>query len=758
MYFLAPAFAFFTVLFVVPVIIHLVGRRRARVRRFPAMAFLLAGHRRVAQRTRLRQVLLMLLRAAVMAAVPLCLAKPYVTARSDLPAQVGGTQSAVLLLDDSLSMRYRLGGESLFARAQRRAARVLDALGRDADVALVLGSRGAPAPVPELTGDRARLLRALGGLHPSYRSADLGTAIKRAAQILSTGRGSERRIYLFSDLAAHAFDGSVGPPADIEVVPVDVTEGKALPNRAVVDLKVDAAPTLGPHGVRVIAEVANFAEAPARELPVTLLVDGKAVARGLLDLTGRGRAAKRFYHVLGRGGPGPAEVAASKAGGPLEALERESRAGANSAPGIHDISVEIGGDDLPADDRRFLRIEVQRTLRVLIVDGEPRTLRRDDEIFFLETALRPGDRDDSQIELSTVAPEELPRRSLSEYDAIFLCNVKAQDLTRGQRARPLLDYVAGGGGLFISVGENVDPDAYNGALGELLPQALAGTKTTGPLRRSSSGAAAAGADDGVQESTLTGPGERLGRMDRRHPLLVPFIGGHAAESLGEARFFRYMLLRPTPRSTGEAGEGGNAPSVILSYDTGAPALLERAHGAGRVLLFTSSIDRDWNDLPIQPAYLPLMQQAVRYLSRAPLKEPEPPALVGQRHEIRLHDGDSRVELTLPSGQKRLFEGERLRGRRLLGFSDTEEPGLYRVAAAGEGSVLRPRPVEFFAVNVDPVESDLRRAAAARIEGLSRPVQRGGEHSVPLRRVELWHLLGALLLLLLLGEALLLREK
>src|SRR5207302_1863543 len=120
------------------------------------------------------------------------------------------------------------------------------------------------------------------------------------------------------------------------------------------------------------------------------------------------------------------------------------------------------------------------------------------------------------------------------------------------------------------------------------------------------------------------------RASIRLPLLLPFGGGHAIESLMEARFGRYMLLRPTPRSSEGADKGGT--QVILSYDTGAPALLDRALQGGRVLLFTSTIDRDWNDLPIQPAFLPLMQQAVRYLSRAPLREPEPPALVGQRHE------------------------------------------------------------------------------------------------------------------------------
>ena len=71
-----------------PVLIHLMGRRRARVRPLPTLLLLYASHRRVAQRTQLRHLLLLLLRILVLVGVPLCLAKPFFETASDLPAQV----------------------------------------------------------------------------------------------------------------------------------------------------------------------------------------------------------------------------------------------------------------------------------------------------------------------------------------------------------------------------------------------------------------------------------------------------------------------------------------------------------------------------------------------------------------------------------------------------------------------------------------------------------------------------------------------
>jgi hypothetical protein len=184
-----------------------------------------------------------------------------------------------------------------------------------------------------------------------------------------------------------------------------------------------------------------------------------------------------------------------------------------------------------------------------------------------------------------------------------------------------------------------------------------------------------------------------------------------------------------------------------------PLLVEGKHGAGRVLLLTTTIDRDWSDLALQPAYLPLMQQAARYLARAALRPPDAPAQVGQPHELQLADGDQRVEVTSPSKATRSFDPGRVAGRRQLGFDATDEPGFYRVAAGGSAFAVARRPAADFAVNVDQSESDLARVEPAKLAGLSRP--RATPSGKPAkRRVELWHALGAALLGLLLVEGLL----
>ena len=82
--------------------------------------------------------------------------------------------------------------------------------------------------------------------------------------------------------------------------------------------------------------------------------------------------------------------------------------------------MEIDHDSFTLDDRRACRVEASRGLRVLLVDGDPRTVRTEDEAFFLEAALRAGG---SGFAVTTVLPDDVGNRDLGSYGAVFMANV-----------------------------------------------------------------------------------------------------------------------------------------------------------------------------------------------------------------------------------------------------------------------------------------------------------------------------------------------
>ncbi|MEO7669026.1 MAG: VWA domain-containing protein, partial [Polyangia bacterium] len=698
------------------------------------------AERQVAARRRLRDAVLLVVRTAAAAALPLLFARPYTQVRSDLPAMTDRPQSAAIVLDDSASLQRRrgaIGSGTLFDSARARARSLLENMAPQSDVALVLGSEGARAPIAEPSTDRPRLLAAVDGLTCSAARGDLSAAVARAGQILQTGAHRERRIYLITDLQATGFaaDGPAVPasalstptgPIGITVLPVgvqghgqgqgEVQQDDSWDNRAVVEVGAEPAPEAGVQGVAVMAEIANFSARPAAHLGVTLRLDGEEVARGFIDVPPHGRVRKKFLHAFAGGGA------------------------------AHQAEVEIDADRFTLDDRRLARVEVSRGLRVLVVDGDPRTVRNEDEVFFLEAALRAGG---GRFQVQVAMPDELAARKLDGYAAIFLANVARPT---AEAAAALVRYVEAGGGLFIAVGDRVDSDLWNQRLHRVLPQPLG-------LRRT------AAARPGVQEGETvdTRPAERLAPIDRRHALLAGFSGGSSGggEGLTSARFFQYMLLEPTPDNA--------ARVVVLRYESGAPALVESEVGRGRVLLLTTTVDREWTDLPIRPGFLPLIQESARRLAGVPSGDAISALLVGATREIPAGQDDRRIEVIKPDGNGRALAPEArnvanprddtgksaaaARAARAVVFRDTDQPGTYRVRAFRNNGASFDRPDETFVVNVDTRESDPAVLSPER-----RPDRLASKHGdanlAPKRQMELWHVLGAALVALLLLESIL----
>jgi hypothetical protein len=196
---------------------------------------------------------------------------------------------------------------------------------------------------------------------------------------------------------------------------------------------------------------------------------------------------------------------------------------------------------------------------------------------------------------------------------------------------------------------------------------------------------------------------------------------------------------------------------VLRYESGAPALVEADVGRGRVLLLTTTIDREWTDLPIRPGFLPLVQESARFLAGAPSGDAVSALGVGQRREITLGPEDARVEVVKPGGESRWLIPEAraasdAHARRTVTFTETDEPGLYRVRASRTDGAVTDRSDESFVVNVDPAESDPARLADDKRPDRARAAAGGG--AAPKRRLELWHALSAAVLALVLAESLL----
>src|SRR3954470_3508621 len=140
MQFVAPALLLGLFAAALPWLVHLIGKRKATPVRFAAMQLLLRSEKRVSARRRLRELLLLLARTATAASLPLIFARPFTERPADVPAASLDVQSAVILLDDSASLRRARGGGTLFDVVKDKARSLARLFPSDSEVALVLSS------------------------------------------------------------------------------------------------------------------------------------------------------------------------------------------------------------------------------------------------------------------------------------------------------------------------------------------------------------------------------------------------------------------------------------------------------------------------------------------------------------------------------------------------------------------------------------------------------------------------------------------
>ena len=181
-----------------------------------------------------------------------------------------------------------------------------------------------------------------------------------------------------------------------------------------------------------------------------------------------------------------------------------------------------------------------------------------------------------------------------------------------------------------------------------------------------------------------GDSARIGTLEYGHPVFEPFRAPRSGD-FAVARIFGYRAVAPVPSA-----------QVLARFDGGAPALLERRTGTGRVLLWTSTLDLAWSDFPLKPVFLPFIHRAARYLSA--YTEPAPWSTVGQVLDASFGAAATTpggAVVVTPSGRQVPIEEE---GSEVL---ELTEQGFYELrtkASEGVAAVV--------ASNVDSVESDL----------------------------------------------------
>jgi hypothetical protein len=691
----------------VPVIIHLLNRRRYRIVEWAAMRFLLAARRQNIRRLRLEQWLLLAVRCLLLVLLVAAMASITPWAESLWqrllpggaaagPAVTGRTHK-VIVVDGSLSLTLRGDdGNTLFDKAKALAANLVRSSAAGDGFSVVLLAAPAQSVVPGPAEEAAKVAKEIEALRCPHGAADLGATLQLVEELLrrDPGKYAQREVYFVSDLQRTTWAPPTSPggawtepwgrlQAQAQLFVIDVGRPD-VENLAVTGLTVADPLAVTGTQTTLTATVHNFGPRERKQVRVELLA--------------------------GRTGPGepltPAVMRQELLTIPTGGSTAVTFPYRFRSAGDYVFQVRVEGDALEADDVRALTVTARDTLPVLVVNGKPAVERYEQAAAWLADALFPFPESvrhpayPARPRVIDVARFADPGAGdLSPYDCVFLCDVPR--LSEREAAR-LETHLQRGGGLVICLGPDVDLEAYNRLLyrdGQgLLPARLVG--------------AARAPDDGY--FTLAADEEGF-----RRPPLAAFAGDNERASLLAARFKQYVRVEVAPGSAARRVlnlvPAFAAPPAELRESRPAgpvapdPLILEWPRHRGRVVLVTSTVNTEWTSWPIAPSFPPFVQELFRY---AVLQSPRRTVTVGEPLEELLPPSVLATEATVqtPDGRSETVPLQAEPSATRLRFADTDQSGLYRVAYG------TPRRELVFAVNVPPAgptgsESDLRRLSA-----------------------------------------------
>lgn len=692
--FLNPGLVAGTALASVPLVIHLLNRQRHKPMAWAAMRFVQAAFRKTRKRTRLEELLLLLLRMAAIALLALAISRPFAGAESPLGLLTESRRNLVLLVDGSASTGYRQNVESIHERITERAREILLELesSRGDRVRLVW-----LAEHPRLLSWRSpeealSLLTTLS--EPTDEGLDLaeafGEVVRYAEEDLGTGTEDGLEIRLLCDLQRRSFLPDVpgaatpeGPEANgdegeerlvlveqldrleelgLRVVVEDFGATEVTPPNLGITTVETLTPLTGPGvPVDIAVGVANWGQRARADVRVALFEDGQRRPSQTVDIPGRGETQAVFTVTFRSAGP-------------------------------HTLEARLETDRLAVDDRRARVLQVPPPAQVLLVNGEPDAEIELDEVGLLRAVLDPPDdgsfaEGSAPFEVRTIGPERLldPDLDLNAVDVIVLANVALDSERQVER---IADRVASGGTLWINLGDRIDPTSTN----ELLFAADGSGLLPGELSRSI-------AVSDRREQFFT-PSD----FDRQHPALSFFDDQFWEALILELPIYEFMPCTPLE---------GSRVLVRLDTEDRDALLIERAYDRGRVLLWTSTIDREWTKLPDWPqALIPISHEIVRYGSANKRGATNVPVSAPVTLEIGAFPRG--LSLVRPDGSRRTVSGESVSlpgGRwRLPTLEDTQRAGLYTLEVDGRAPVP-------FAVELEAGEGDLDRMGANELPSL-----------------------------------------
>lgn len=540
----------------VPVIIHLLNRRRIRRVKFSSLEFLDEVNRRRMRRINLRRIIILILRTLAVLLLVMAFARPTIRNAGFLvPGKA--PKNVVVCLDASYSMGVAQEQGTAFTLAQDLCKQVIDEAGKNDKIHVVVFSGRADVQFENGTRNKNLAKGAVDDAQLTAETTSIKRAVDKAYELINTSDIDGGEIYVVSDFrytedSTTAAATTADRPDNVRVYYLPVYDEVA--DNVSIDRVMVPRKLLRPGEVaRVSVVVTNHSPTTPANFPLELRVDQARKAEKVVSLAPTSSATVTF---------------------PISFVDW----------GTYRCRVSKNRDRLAIDDNRYFQLEVSRSVPVTIIRGARSVGSGGDSqaagYFYLEKALNPRASGEGEFTVTTIDEKDLTAAALPARGVVVWVNPRRLEQ---KRLTLLRRYVNRGGGLVVFLGNSERQLFDSREFREFL-----GLKAASERR-------------GDVQSGYTS-------FQQDHPVFNIF-NEDELKLLSRTRVESYVSAR-----------GVAPDSVLAYIGGGDPALWEASRGNGRILVFAAAPDLESGDIPLSPMFLPLVHTSVSYLASAGLAQ------------------------------------------------------------------------------------------------------------------------------------------
>ncbi len=701
----------------IPVLIHLLHRQRTTPLQWGAMQFLLESPLQLKRRRKIDHWLLMAVRMLLLAVLALLLARPVgcSNAQSRLPGNLA--TDIGIVIDHSLSTGRREGDSTLFAQSLSVVDKIAALLKPNDTLSVVLAEhapqRFTALPVAGKQNVQ-KLTQDLRQLKPGLTDASIPDAVQTVRELIDRGRNVRKLIIVISDEQRSgwriddntAWRRALGDQAkrfdSPSLFAVPVMPRSIASDVSVSDLTIAPGLIGQNHPAEITATIVNSGPKEMPGFNAEFTVNGKLIETRPMSNLGPGQSRTiRFDHAFKEAGSSWVRVRA-------------------------DVT-----DALAADNSATAAVNVWQRVSVLIIDGELTNAGRFTSSQFLHAAMQPAPDPAAEaaslVQPTTLSVSDALAAKLDDYHVVIVNDVP--QLPADVLAR-LSDYARSGHSVWFILGPRSEPQF----LAQDVSEAGFFTAQVKPPQAPAA------------------PPPAIEVREPAHPTLA-LLSASERNVMSGSLTRQWWSLKPMDSND----------KVLLATSGGDPLIFERPIGrnGGRVVVWCTSVDRQWNNWPAMPSFVPLVNETLFHLASSQTAGLENRRLdAGQRITW---SGASSTPITSarvirPDESLADIQPLLAGGRYTFSYSETFLPGLYQMRF---DSTNLPQPV-FYGIGIDRREldntvlsaSDLtwlkeRGYLAGRVDADSLATALG--NSAP--GIEMWKFLAFFLLGMLLLETL-----